>query len=56
MRARMRQVGVPLAENISGIAQEWGNKAACKWGDELGSKARAQVKNDSLLPRMVAFL
>jgi hypothetical protein len=56
MRAQMRQVGVPLAENISRIAQEWCNEAACNWADELAFKTRARVKNDSLLPRMVALL
>jgi hypothetical protein len=33
---QMRQVGVPLAEKISGIAQEWGNKTARGWANDPG--------------------
>lgn len=33
---RMREVGVPLAEKISRIAQEWGNRTACEWANDPG--------------------
>jgi len=29
----MREVGRPLAQKLSQIAQEWGNKPAIKWAD-----------------------
>jgi hypothetical protein len=33
---RMRQIGVPLAQKISRIAQGWGNKKAHKWANDPG--------------------
>jgi len=33
---QMRQVGVPLAQKISRIAQGWGNKTAHKWANDPG--------------------
>lgn len=33
---QMRQVGVPLAEKISRIAQGWGNRTARKWANDPG--------------------
>ena len=33
---QMRQIGVPLAEKISLIAQKWGNKIACGWAGDVG--------------------
>jgi hypothetical protein len=33
---QMRQIGVPLAEKISRIAQEWGNKTAHQWPNDSG--------------------
>jgi len=32
----MRQMGVPLARKISQIAQNWGNKTAHAWANDLG--------------------
>jgi hypothetical protein len=32
----MRQVGGPLAEKMSRIAQGWGNKSACEWAKDAG--------------------
>jgi len=36
VRQQMRQIGVPLAEKISRIAQKWGNTTACEWANDLG--------------------
>ena len=33
---RMRQIGAPLAQKISRIAQTWGNKTAHKWANDPG--------------------
>ena len=33
---QMRQIGVPLAEKISLIAQKWGNKNAYGWAGDVG--------------------
>lgn len=33
---QMRQIGVPLAEKISLIAQKWGNKNAYEWAGDVG--------------------
>lgn len=32
----MREVGRPLAQKLSRIAQKWGNKPAVKWTDDHG--------------------
>jgi len=36
LKLRMRQIGAPLAEKISQIAQKWGNKTAHEWASNLG--------------------
>ena len=33
---RIRQIGAPLAQKISRIAQTWGNKTAHKWANDPG--------------------
>jgi hypothetical protein len=33
---RMKRIGVPLAQKISRIAQEWGNKTALEWANDPG--------------------
>jgi hypothetical protein len=35
VKSLMRQIGHPLAQKISQIAQNWGNKSASKWAKEL---------------------
>ena len=36
LKLQMRQIGAPLAEKISQIAQKWGNKTAREWASDLG--------------------
>ena len=36
LKLQMHQIGVPLAEKISQIAQKWGNKTAREWASDLG--------------------
>jgi len=36
VKQQMRQIGVPLAEKISLIAQKWGNKNAYGWAGDVG--------------------
>jgi len=36
VRLLMRKIGVPLAKKISQIAQNWGNKTAHAWANDLG--------------------
>jgi len=36
LKLQMRQIGAPLAEKISRIAQKWGNKTAREWASNLG--------------------
>ena len=31
-----RQIGVPLAQKISRIAQSWGNRTASEWANDCG--------------------
>ncbi|MGD0977555.1 MAG: hypothetical protein ABR962_00270 [Candidatus Bathyarchaeia archaeon] len=33
---QMRRIGVPLAQKISRIAQDWGNKTAHEWANDPG--------------------
>ena len=33
---QMRQIGIPLADKLSRIAQKWGNRLAHKWAKDLG--------------------
>jgi hypothetical protein len=33
---QMKQIGVPLAEKISKIAQKWGNMSASEWAHDRG--------------------
>jgi hypothetical protein len=49
---QMRQIGVPMAKNISRIAQQWGNKNAREWANDPGfiryltiARARRQLKS-----------
>ena len=36
VRSQIQTVGLPLAEKLSKIAQNWGNKSAVKWATDLG--------------------
>ena len=36
VRPLMRQMGAPLAKKISQIAQNWGNKTAHAWANDVG--------------------
>ncbi|NIM46264.1 MAG: hypothetical protein GTO54_11700 [Nitrososphaeria archaeon] len=32
----MREIGIPLADKISSIAQRWGNSSAHRWAGDKG--------------------